>query len=86
MYEAILQPPAVIGEQFVTITKDSFELRMRVQCMGPGYSNTAPTTNPAILMEVGGGSAGYDLIGLQMKLANDYTVCTYDRAGYGKSY
>ena len=54
---------------------------MRVYCTGP----TEPT-NPSILFEAGGGSSGIDFIGIQTLLQEDYTVCSYDRAGYGKSY
>ncbi len=54
--------------------------------MGPGYDNkTSNKTSDFILIEVGGGSSGTDMIGLQVKLRDTYSVCTYDRAGYGKS-
>ena len=61
-------------------------LNIRVQCMGPYFENkTLPLTRNIILIEVGGGSSGTDLIGLQIKFKEDYSVCTYDRAGSGKS-
>ena len=43
-------------------------------------------TSPAFLIEVGGGSSAVDMIAIQMKIAERYTVCAYDRAGYGKSW
>jgi hypothetical protein len=62
------------------------KLNMRVQCMGPYFEDKAlPLTRNIILIEVGGGSSATDLIGLQLKFKEDYSVCTYDRAGYGKS-
>jgi pimeloyl-ACP methyl ester carboxylesterase len=55
--------------------------------MGPGYTNTSlPKTSPSFLLEVGGGSSAVDLTAVQRKLAVNYTVCGYDRAGYGKSW
>ena len=54
--------------------------------MGPSYDNNQPPSERVVLLEVGGGSGGVDLIGIQLKLAeSNYTVCTYDRAGYGMS-
>ena len=54
--------------------------------MGPFFEEKSlPLTKDIILLEVGGGSAGVDLIGLQLKFKDKYSVCTYDRAGYGKS-
>jgi len=43
-------------------------------------------TSPAFLIEVGGGSSAVDMIEIQRKIAENYTVCAYDRAGYGKSW
>ena len=54
--------------------------------MGPSFDNKEPLTSNILLLEVGGGSSGMDLIGLQLKLkAKGYSICTYDRAGFGKS-
>ena len=48
--------------------------------MGPGYTDlTKPMTSPSFILEVGGGSAAVDLIAIQRKLAEQYTVCGYDR-------
>jgi pimeloyl-ACP methyl ester carboxylesterase len=55
--------------------------------MGPGFTNkNEPVTTPRFLLEVGGGSAAVDLYAIQIKLADKYSVCGYDRAGYGKSW
>ena len=64
---------------------------MRYQCMGPGFDQAGSITSPAILLEAGGGSGGVDLIGLQIQLSQNgtsknYSVCAYDRAGYGVSW
>jgi len=70
----------------VTVNLNGDEITIRTYCRGPSYDNkTENATNPAILLEVGGGSAAVDLIGIQEKLMTNYTVCAYDRAGYGKS-
>lgn len=54
--------------------------------MGPNSeSKLLPLTQDIVLLEVGGGSSGADLIGLQLKFKEKYSICTYDRAGYGKS-
>lgn len=54
--------------------------------MGPYIENKALQLTPnIIIIEVGSGSSGMDLIGLQLNLKENYSVCTYDRAGYGKS-
>ena len=43
------------------------KLNIRVQCMGPYFEDkTLPLTDNIILIEVGGGSSGADLIGLQL--------------------
>lgn len=43
------------------------KLSIRVQCMGPYFEDkTLPLTDNIILIEVGGGSSGADLIGLQL--------------------
>jgi hypothetical protein len=52
---------------------------MRAFCTGSNPSA------PAILLEAGQGASAYDLLPLQISLDNDYTICSYDRAGYGKS-
>ena len=60
-------PGPIPNEQFVSIETD-VKLNIRVQCMGPYFENkTLPLTNDIILLEVGGGSSGTDLIGLQLK-------------------
>ena len=65
--EAVNAPGSVPNEQFVTI-ETNIKLKMRVQCMGPYFENKAlPLTQDIILLEVGGGSSGVDLIGLQLK-------------------
>ncbi len=54
--------------------------------MGPSFEDKLSLTSDIILLEVGGGSSGMDLVGLQLKFKEKgYSVCTYDRAGYGKS-
>jgi hypothetical protein len=78
-------PGALDGEKFVTVTLNGNDLSIRTYCKGPSYDNNKAPTSPSILLEVGGGSAGIDLIGIQEKLMTNYTVCAYDRAGYGKS-
>ena len=42
-------------------------------------------TDTVILIEVGGGSSAIDMIGIQTNLSDTYTICAYDRAGFGKS-
>jgi hypothetical protein len=70
----------------VTIRTD-IKLNIRVQCMGPGFDDKSePFSDDIILIEVVGGYSGPDLIGLQLKFKNETTVCTYDRAGFGKSW
>jgi predicted glycosyltransferase len=65
--EASRAPGSVPNEQYVTI-ETNIKLKMRVQCMGPYFEDkTLPLTKDIILLEVGGGSAGADLIGLQLK-------------------
>ena len=65
--EASRAPGSVPNEQFITI-ETNIKLKMRVQCMGPYFENkTQPLTQNIFLLEVGGGSAGADLIGLQLK-------------------
>ncbi len=83
--EVARAPGSIPNEQYVTIEAD-IKLNLRVQCMGPNFDNKSqPLTPNIILLEVGGGSSGADLIGLQLKFKETYSVCTYDRAGYGKS-
>ena len=54
--------------------------------MGPYFEDkSVAMTKDIILIEVGGGSSGADLIGLQLKFKEKYSVCTYDRAGFGKT-
>jgi hypothetical protein len=65
--EASRAPGSVPNEEFITF-KSNIKLKMRVQCMGPYFENkTQPLTQNILLLEVGGGSAGPDLIGLQLK-------------------
>ncbi|CDW87162.1 UNKNOWN [Stylonychia lemnae] len=80
-YEFYMEPAAIKGEQFVTIQSQGHDVRMKTYCTGP-----AVPTNPAILFEVGGGSSSMDVFALQTKLQSQYTICSYDRAGYGKSW
>lgn len=65
--EAARAPGSVPNEQYIMI-ETNIKLKMRVQCMGPYFENTTlPLTQNIILLEVGGGSSGADLIGLQLK-------------------
>ena len=65
--EASRAPGSVPNEQYVKI-ETNIKLKMRVQCMGPYFEDkNVPLTKDIILLEVGGGSAGADLIGLQLK-------------------
>lgn len=86
-YERITTPIAVPGERFVKVTDASGRsISMRTQCMGPGYTNSSlNVTDTVVLIEVGGGSSAIDMIGIQSNLSHTYSVCAYDRAGYGKS-
>jgi hypothetical protein len=69
-------------------------VHVRFQYMGPGFDNKDAfklITQPAVLLEVGGGSAGVDLIGIQYEISKNsslknLSVCTYDRPGYGLSW
>jgi len=59
--------------------------------MGPHFTTPGDITFPAIILEVGGGSGGVDVIGIQEQLSmngtvKNFTVCTHDRAGYGLSW
>ena len=63
------------------VNYQGYDIKLRVFCSGVSSEN-----KPSILFEVGGGSSGVDIIGLQKKLEKDYKVCSYDRAGYGKSW
>ncbi len=86
MFETARHPLKIPNEEYVTIRTD-IKLKIRVQCMGPGFDDKSePFSDDIILIEVGGGSSGPDLIGLQLKFKNETTVCTYDRAGFGKSW
>jgi hypothetical protein len=49
---------------------------MRTYCTGSG---------PALLLEATDYQTGYDYQAMQDLLSTNYTVCSYDRAGYGKS-
>ena len=76
------EPSPIIGSTFVKVRVNGHKYNMRVYCTGP--SNI--TTNPAILLEVGGGSSAADVMLLQSQLSTTYSVCSYDRAGYGMSW
>ena len=55
--------------------------------MGPGFTDLEkPMSSPSFILEVGGGSSAVDLTAIQTLLAKNYTVCGYDRPGYGKSW
>ena len=59
------QPAALNHERYITTHSDSgLEVKIRVYCIGPGFSDASPITTTSILIEVGGGSSAYDLIGL----------------------
>eukprot|EP00347_Sterkiella_histriomuscorum_P018544 403345107 len=79
-YEYITTPDGLRFEKYVTVKTASYDVKLRTLCMGELSAD-----RPSILFEVGGGSSGIDVYGLQKKLARDYFVCSYDRAGYGKS-
>ncbi len=77
-------PGDLAFEKYVTVTDtEGHKISIRTQCMGP--ANKTDMTDTVVLLEVGGGSSGIDMIGLQSNLSEIYTTCTYDRAGYGKS-
>jgi pimeloyl-ACP methyl ester carboxylesterase len=69
---------ALSGEKYVTITTQGYEVQFRTRCMG--------TTGPALLLETGAFESAYDFEPIQSILSKNYTVCAYDRAGYGKSW
>ena len=49
----------------MTVNLDGDQITIRTYCRGPSYDKkTENATNPAILLEVGGGSAAVDLIGI----------------------
>lgn len=91
-YELIRSPMALPGEGFVKVQDISgHNVKIRYQCMGPHFTTPGDITSPAIIMEVGGGSGGVDVIGIQEQLSiygavKNFTVCTHDRAGYGLSW
>jgi hypothetical protein len=87
-FEAMTKPGAQPFERYVTVEGfDGFKVNLRTVCMGPGFNDTKlEKTSPSFLLEVGGGASAIDLAYIQRKIAVKYTVCSYDRAGYGKSW
>ena len=65
----------------MNVNHDGLDIKIRVYCTG-----TKNLTRPSLLLEAGGGSSAIDLIAIQNLLSKDYRVCSYDRAGYGKSW
>lgn len=65
IYERVKTPNAVTGESFVKVIDSAWrQISIRTQCMGPSFTDSGPMTDTVVLLEVGGGSAGIDLIGI----------------------
>jgi hypothetical protein len=65
IYEASFAPGKFVGERTVEVYDESFPVQMRVLCSGSGLGLKANVSKPAILMEVGGGAGGGDLMYMQ---------------------
>lgn len=67
LYERVTTPGVLPGEEYVKVIDSSGrKVTIRTQCMGPGFADlTEPMTDTIVILEVGGGSAGINMIGIQ---------------------
>lgn len=82
LYEAVNQPDKIVGEAYYTVKQGNYGVTIRVVCLSPAINTNS---GRMILLEHGGGSSSIDMLDLQLDLSKDWTTCSYDRAGYGKS-
>eukprot|EP00347_Sterkiella_histriomuscorum_P018337 403345889 len=87
IYEYLSYPGGQLGEKFVTINHNGFDIRMRAYCTGPPtFMQSGIVFDPMILIESQLGASGHIHEEIQDYFSDQYTVCTYDRAGMGLSH
>eukprot|EP00347_Sterkiella_histriomuscorum_P024252 403331780 len=87
LFEILYYPGGQPGEKFVTINHNGYNIRMRTYCTGPpSFMKDGIVTDPMMLIESGLGTSGHIHYEIQAAYQNKYTVCTYDRAGFGLSW